>query len=499
MYFLGLDLGSSSIKLSVLDGETGRCVAQTQAPENSEFAIEAPEQGWAEQAPEMWWQAICSGMKRLLAENPQVGPRIKAIGISYQMHGLVVVDKNRKSVHPSIIWCDSRATEVGSKAFSSLGAEWCMQNLLNSPGNFTFAKLKWLRENRPDIFESIDKIMLPGDYIAMCLTGETSTTPSGLSESILWNFQEAATAFGVFDKFDFDFELLPRMVPNFGDAGEVSPEVAAELGLQPGVKLTYRAGDQPNNAFSLNVLESGEFATTAGTSGVIYAVTDKLIADQDQRVNSFLHVNHHPETQTVGLLACINGAGRMNSWLRNLFVAAGSDVSYKKLSEVANQAPIGSLGLFVQPFGNGAERMLGNRLLEAQINGLDLNRHGLPHISRAVQEGVAFAMAMGTYLINDMGVTAHVIRAGKANMFLSDVFSSAFVNTTQIPVELYDTNGAEGAARGAAWANGFYSNREEAFQSLEKLQSIEPQAELAQQYQDVYGKWKEQLDKLLGL
>lgn len=497
MYFLGLDIGSSAVKVAIIDGETGSCIAQTQQPE-TELTIDAPSPGYAEQAPQAWWQAVCDGTRQLLAERPEAGKRIGAIGLSYQMHGLVAIDKHRSVVHPAIIWCDSRATQTGERAFATLGEDWCMQHLLNSPGNFTLAKLKWLADNRPDIFASIDKILLPGDYIAMRLSGETTTTASGLSEAILWDFVNRQPAREAMDKLRIDSDLLPQIVPNFGDGGELSRAAAEELGLTPGIKLSYRAGDQPNNAFSLNVLESGEFAATAGTSGVVYAVTDQLIVDQNQRINGFLHVNPHAE-QAVGLLACINGAGRLNSWLRQTLSASGGEVSFERLNELAGQAPVGSLGLIVHPFGNGAERILGNKLVQAQFQGIDFNRHQLPHIARAVQEGVAFAMAAGVTLINSLGVVSRVIRAGKANMFLSDIFAHAFVNTAQTTVELYDTNGAEGAARAAAWASGYYKTRDDAFRGLKKIQTLEPQPELVDSYQEVYGRWREQLSHIVKL
>lgn len=491
MYFLGLDIGSSSVKVAIIDGETGTCIAQTQQPE-TELIIDAPEPGYAEQSPESWWQAVSDGIKQLLTRRPEAGQKIGAIGISYQMHGLVAIDRHQKVLHPAIIWCDSRATRTGEEAFTFLGEEWCMRHLLNSPGNFTLAKLKWLADNRPETFGAIDKILLPGDYIAMRLSGDTTTTPSGLSEAILWDYQGREPARAVLDKLQIDGRLLPDIAPNFGDGGVLSRSAAEELGLTPGIKLSYRAGDQPNNAFSLNVLESGELAATAGTSGVVYAVTEQLIADRNQRINSFLHVNAHTQ-QAVGLLACINGAGRLNSWLRQTLSAAGSEVSFEQLNNLAGQAPVGSLGLSVHPFGNGAERILGNKLVQAQLLGIDFNRHRLPHIARAVQEGVAFAMAAGVTLINSLGVASRVIRAGKANMFLSDVFANAFVNTARTTVELYDTNGAEGAARAAAWASGYYNSREDAFRGLKKIQTLEPQPELADSYEEVYGRWREQL------
>lgn len=495
MYFLGLDIGSSSVKLAIINGETGDCVAKTQQPQ-TELAIHAPQPGYAEQAPEDWWRAVAAGIKQLLSQHPKIAQRMEAIGISYQMHGLVVVDKQRKVLHPAIIWCDSRATQTGERAFASLGEDWCMQHLLNSPGNFTVAKLKWLADNRPEVYSVIDKIMLPGDYIAMRLSGEATTTPCGLSEGIAWDYRNRQPAQLVLNKLGIDSHLLPAVVSNFGEGGVLSSAAAAELGLPPGIKLTYRAGDQPNNAFSLNVLEAGEFAATAGTSGVVYAVTDQLIADKNQRINSFLHVNPQGR-QTLGLLACINGAGRLNSWLRQL-VSAGGEISFEKLNALAAQAPPGSLGLSMHPFGNGAERILGNRLLQAQLQGLDFNRHQLAHIARAAQEGVAFAMAAGVTLIDSLGVSSRVIRAGMANMFLSDVFAEAFVNSTQTAVELYDTNGAEGAARAAAWGAGFYNGRDDAFKRLKKIRTLEPQPVLTGLYQEIYGRWQEQLTHLSG-
>ena len=495
MYFLGLDIGSSSVKLALFDGEQGVAIGSIQEPAE-EFSIEAPESGWAEQHPDLWWNAISESIGKLLAQFPEAKKKIASIGISYQMHGLVAVDKNGEPVYPSIIWCDSRATETGNQLFDELGDDWCMQNLLNSPGNFTFSKLKWIADNKQDVFARIDKVMLPGDYIAYKLTGEISSTATGLSEGILWNFKENRAATELFEQTDISQSMLPPLVDCFGSDLKISEQAAHQFGLSKQVTISYRAGDQPNNAFSLNVLEDGEFATTAGTSGVVYAVTDKNIADKNQRINSFLHVNHLSDQHQVGLLACINGAGRLNSWLKHLLSATGQDVSYPDLNKFAEQSCIGSLGALVHPFGNGAERILQNKLLSGQFIGLDFNRHGLPHICRAVQEGVAFSMALGMKLIYRMGVASKIVRAGHANMFLSDVFSEAFVNTTETPLELFDTNGAEGAARGAAWASGFYSNRADAFASLKKLKTLEPTPEKISAYGDVYGKWHSAFEEL---
>ncbi|MDQ2076128.1 FGGY-family carbohydrate kinase [Marinimicrobium sp. ABcell2] len=495
MYFLGLDIGSSSVKLAVIDGESGERVANATYPPQ-EMAIQAPQSGWAEQAPEDWWDAIKKGCAQMWQAKPELKDKIGAIGISYQMHGLVAVDDKGEVLRPSIIWCDSRAVGTGEAACEALGRDWCMEHLLNSPGNFTAAKLRWVQENQPDIYARIDKILLPGDYIALKLTGECTTTASGLSEGVMWDFSENQVASKLLDHWQIDPSLVARQVPNLGVSGEVSEQAAAELGINAGAKLAFRAGDQVANAFSLNVLEPGEVATTAGTSGVVYAVTDKNIADPDQRINTFLHVNKDAQAHN-GLLACINGAGRMNSWLRNV-LSAGGDVSYPKLNEFAEQAEIGSDGLTVHPFGNGAERLLQNRQLSGQMSGLDLNRHGLPHLARATQEGVACAMNMGFELIKGLGASTNLVRAGHSNMFLSPLFSQAFVNMTQAPLELYQTDSADGVARAAAWGSDYYSNRTDVFRSLTRIKVIEPEAALQSQYQAVYGRWREHLDRLLA-
>ncbi|MFO1388419.1 xylulokinase [Cellvibrio sp.] len=488
MLFLGIDVGSSSTKLSVLDGKTGKCVGALSYPE-SELAIESPEVGFAEQDPEVWWDCIQKGAAKLFASGKFDSKQIQAIGISYQMHGLVVVDADQKVLRPSIIWCDSRAVPLGNAALAEMGTDYCFGHLLNSPGNFTAAKLRWVQQNQPEIFSKIHKIMLPGDFIAMKLTGEITTTASGLSEGTLWDFKEQRVATELLSHWGIDAGLIPNLVPSFGEQGTVRADVAAALGLGPNVKVCYRGGDQPNNAFSLNVLEPGEVAATAGTSGVIYGVTDKPAADVESRVNTFLHVTSTAEKNRNGVLVCVNGCGRLYSWLRQTISAAGATPSYPVLNGLAEQVAVGSDGLVFHPFGNGAERIFQNRNLGAQLRNLDFNRHGLGHMVRAAQEGIVFSLNQGFDVLKSLGGSCDVVRAGKGNMFLSDVFTQAFANTTQAAVELYETDGAEGAARAAALGVGFYASQKEAFGGLTRLGVIEPNAGLLAQYQDAYKHW----------
>ncbi|ACE85877.1 xylulokinase [Cellvibrio japonicus] len=488
MLFLGIDVGSSSVKLSVLDGQTGKSLGSLAHPE-SELAIASPTPGFAEQDPDIWWDCVRKGFARLVAKGSFDPKHISAIGISYQMHGLVLVDRQQQVLRPAIIWCDSRAVPLGEAAFNALGRDYCFSHLLNSPGNFTAAKLRWVQENQPDIFARIHKIMLPGDFIAMKLSGQINTTASGLSEGTLWDFTGQRVAIELLQHWGMDTSLIPDVVPSFGEQSVVSSAVAAELGLREGVSICYRAGDQPNNAFSLNVLQPGEVAATAGTSGVIYGVTDQPAADLQSRVNTFLHVTNTAEQPRNGVLVCVNGCGRLYSWLRQTLSSAGASPSYPQLNALAQAVPVGSEGLLFHPFGNGAERIFQNRNPGAQLRNLDFNRHGLGHMVRAAQEGIVFSLNQGFDVLKSLGGSCEVIRAGKGNLFLSDVFAQTFANTTQAAVELFETDGAEGAARAAALGKGYYASANEAFQGLTRLAVVEPQAQLSAQYQDAYRAW----------
>lgn len=494
MYLLGIDIGSSSVKASLVDGATGSCVASAFHPKQ-EMAISALRPGWAEQSPKLWWENMKLSIRDVLASAKTDPKNIGAIGISYQMHGLVVVDRERKVLRPSIIWCDSRAAVYGNKAFQDLGEEACLSTLLNSPGNFTASKLKWVMENEPELYSRIDKIMLPGDYIAMRLSGEVKTTASGLSEGILWDFRKNAVADKLLEYYGFERSFVPEIVPTFSVQGIVSAGAAAELGLAAGTKISYRAGDQPNNALSLNVLNPGEIATTAGTSGVVYGVSGEVKYDPLSRVNTFAHVNHSGDASRLGVLLCINGTGILNSWL-NKYVG-NKAFSYEEMNRQAQSVAIGSEGLSILPFGNGSERVLQNKNIGAQIFGLGFNTHTDSHLFRAAQEGIVFSFRYGMEIMEKIGIHASVIRAGKANMFLSPVFRETLAGVSGATIELYDTDGSVGAARGAGVGCGYYASFSEAFAKLQKLETVHPDNSKLSQYEDAYRNWKNRLEKQL--
>jgi xylulokinase len=493
MFSIGYDIGSSSIKCAVLDCESGKTVAHGSHPAE-EMEIQSPKPGWAEQDPEVWWRYVITLTRRLLQENRINPTLIKAIGISYQMHGLVIVDQQQRVLRPSIIWCDSRAVDIGRTAFSTLGEEFCLQHLLNSPGNFTASKLRWVKENEPEIFRQIHNAMLPGEFIAMKLTGEISTTVSGLSEGIYWDFVKDTVSTKLLQYFQIEDRLLASVRPTFSDQGHLTKSAAEQVGLSEGIPVAYRAGDQPNNAFSLNVLNPGEVAATAGTSGVVYGVIDKITYDNKSRVNPFAHVNHSAAQPRLGVLLCINGTGIQNSWLRKN-VAAGT--SYVEINDSAAKVAIGSDGVTVIPFGNGSERILENRNIGSQILGLDFNRHTRSHVLRAAQEGIAFSFKYGVDIMKEMGMNIQVIRAGHANMFLSPVFRQTLANITGATIELYDTDGAQGAARGAAVGAGLFASFQDAFKSLNKTDQVTPSSSEVDATRTAYESWLSHLQRTL--
>ena len=493
MYLLGYDIGSSSVKASLVNAESGKCVASAFYPK-TEAEIIAVQSGWAEQKPEMWWANLKLATRDVMDASSIRKEDIAAIGISYQMHGLVCVDKNQQVLRPAIIWCDSRAVPYGEKAFHSLGEERCLSHLLNSPGNFTASKLAWVKENEPEIYARIDKIMLPGDYIAMKLTGEVCTTVSGLSEGMFWDFKNNEVAKFLMEYYGFDSSLIAAIKPTFSEQGRVTTFAAAELGLKEGTPVTYRAGDQPNNALSLNVFNPGEIASTAGTSGVVYGVNGAVNYDPQSRVNTFAHVNHTAEQTRLGVLLCINGTGILNSWVKRTVVPAG--VSYAEMNELAAQAPIGSGGISILPFGNGAERMLQNRETGCSINGINFNLHTRNHIIRAAQEGIVFSFKYGIDIMEGMGMDVRKIHAGHANMFLSPIFRDTLAGVTGATIELYDTDGSVGAAKGAGIGAGIYKDHNEAFATLDKLAVIEPNPTNKAAYEDAYQRWLSYVDKI---
>lgn len=487
MYLLGYDIGSSSVKVCLVDANNGKIVASDFYPKE-EMKITAVKPGWAEQDPADWWENLKMAHKSVMAQSKVNAEDIKAIGITWQMHGLVLVDKDKNVLRPSIIWCDSRAVPYGEKAFKAIGEEKCLSHLLNSPGNFTASKLAWVKENEPHIYEKIDKLMLPGDYIGMKLTDEIVMTIEGLSEGIFWDFKTKSLSEDILNYYGIPKNFFPPIKPIFGEQGRVSASAEKELGLKEGTPITYRAGDQPNNALSLNVFNPGEIASTAGTSGVVYGVLDTVNYDKLSRVNTFAHVNYTDELTRLGVLLCINGTGILNSWLKRNLALEG--LSYNDMNKLAAQSNIGSNGVSIIPFGNGAERVLENQEVNCSVHGINFNVHTKADLLRAAQEGIVFSYEYGMEVMKEMGMDIHLIRAGHANMFLSPLFAQTLASVSGATIELFNTDGAAGAAKGAGMGVGIYASNDEAFGSLEKLSVVEPEKDKVQQYRGAYDRWK---------
>lgn len=491
-YLIGFDIGSSSIKSSLLNADTGELVASIFSPK-TELKIDSPKSGWAEQNPDVWWNHVINATKETLSSVDLSDAKIHGIGISYQMHGLVLVDENQNVLHPSIIWCDSRAVKSGDEIALKIGEEQCLNSYLNLPGNFTLAKLKWVKDNLPDVYSRIHKFMLPGDYIAMKLTGKICTTVSGLSEGIMWNFDKKEPAFELFDDLEINKDFIPEIVPTFGEQGSLSKKSAELLGLNEGIPVTYRAGDQPNNALSLNVLKDGEAAATAGTSGVVYGVTNKKFIDKASRVNSFAHVNYTNEDSLTGVLLCINGTAILYRWMKTELFQ--NKFSYEEMNELCNQVPEGSDGLFTLPFGNGAERILNNQNIGNNLVGLDFNKHEIKNIIRSGLEGIAYSFRYGLEIMKENGMDINVVKVGYSNLFLSKEFTQIFANVCNVNVHIYNTDGARGAARGAGIGSKFYNTFDEAFNNLKIIDQVKAKDSKVKIYNRLYSDWKNILFK----
>ncbi|MBP0902990.1 xylulokinase [Mariniflexile gromovii] len=492
MYYLGLDIGSSSIKAALVEIASGKSLGVVQEPEK-EMGMFAQKNGWAEQKPDDWWQHVCNAIQKLKKQHNISRTQIKGIGISYQMHGLVVVDKAGKPLRKSIIWCDSRAVETGHKAFEEIGEATCAAHLLNSPANFTASKLKWVKDNEPDIYKNIYKFMLPGDYVAYKFSNKINTTISGLSEGIFWDFKKDEVANFLLEHYGIDKALVPDIVDTFGEQSLVDEQGEAESGIAAGTPIYYRAGDQPNNALSLNVFNPGEVAATGGTSGVFYAVTESLSGKESTRVNNFAHVNYKKSIPRIGKLLNINGAGIQYRWLLNNLAVS----SYEEMNNLASEIPVGSDGVCLIPFGNGAERMLNNKEIGTRIVNLNLNNHHKGHMCRAALEGIAFSFVYGMEILKSDGIKPTVIRAGNDNLFRSEIFANTVATLIEQEIEIYNTTGAIGAARAANLHKGDFKSFGKAIIDNDHVMTFMPFKDKTA-YQEAYNNWKTELEIVIN-
>ena len=484
MIEIGYDIGSSFVKAALIEADSGKPIARARVPE-VEIPMEAQELGWAEQHPELWWQYLCQATQKILAEADIKADQISSIGISYQMHGLVLVDRDLNPLRKSIIWCDSRATLYGEKAFEKLGKAYCKDHLLNSPGNFTASKLAWVIENEPELYKKAYKLMLPGDFLATKLSGIPQTTITSLSEGIFWDFKNDEPSKALFDHYQIDQNMVPEVVDNFTVQATVSNLGAKATGLQVGTPITYRAGDQPNNAFTLGARKAGDVVATGGTSGVVYALTDQLSGQELTKVNTFAHIDYKPQQKMFGKLLNLNGAGIQYRWLNQLM----GEVGYEKLNQMAQEAPIGSNGLQVFPFGNGAERMLDNKIVNGNISNINFNIHDNNHMVRATLEGIAFALIHGIEILKNDGVDIENLKVGNDNLFLSDVFSKIISDTLGISIQILEATGAEGAAK----ASIALSDQRQKNDNINITKTINPNPKFRDESIAWFEKWKTQL------
>lgn len=493
MHYLGIDLGSSSVKVCLADAN-GKEIASAKAPIDGEMEIISTSSGFAEQNPEDWWAMLTHGIKQLKEQGHNLA-NVKAIGIAYQMHGLVAMNDSFIPLRPAIIWCDSRAIPLGEKAFQEIGEEKALKKLLNSPGNFTAAKLAWVKNNEPDIYNKIAFIGLPGDWLAARLTGQLNATVSGLSEGIFIDHSTGQISNDVLNAFSIDKNFIKQPGESFRRFGKVLPTWCDEFGFNADAEVCYVAGDQPNNAFSLSAINPGEVAINAGTSGVLYAVSETPVVDMQQRVNTFAHVTHTTNKPSFGVLACVNGTGIQYSWLRHM-LANNGDLSFIDLNNLAKTAPPGCDGLHVFSFGNGAERILNNRNIGASFTNINFHKHGPQHLIRAAQEGIAFSLVYCIEIFKEIGIEIKVLKAGSANLFNSPLFRQIVADTSGIPVEVINADGALGAARGAMVGSQAIDIKTIGSEMIQTVARVEP-SENTQLYRQIYNEWLGELQHQL--
>ena len=318
-----------------------------------------------------------------------------------------------------------------------------------------------------------------------------TTTKTGLSEGMLWDYKNNSVADFLLKYYEIDSSLIPKIVPTFGFQCKLNKKGSSECGLLEDIPIYYRAGDQPNNALSLNVLNPGEIAATAGTSGVVFAVTDNVKTNESERINNFLHVNIN-NSISLGKLLCINGAGIQYAKLKNEL----NINSYDEMNKLSSVVEVGSKQLTYLPFGNGSERMLNNINVGSKMLNFDINIHKKEHVIRATLEGIAFAFVYGMQILINDGVKPKVIRAGNDNLFKSKVFGETISTLINTDIEIYETTGAFGAARAVDLRNRDFNKFENNIIENDFLRTFSPQPNL-NDYKNAYNLWVEKLELTL--
>ena len=484
MSFIGIDLGTSSVKILAID-KGGDIIGST----SKEYPVYYPKTNYAEQNPEDWWTGVKEAMNELVNEYPQLADTVESISFSGQMHGLVALDKNDDVLIPAILWSDQRTGEECEDITKAIGQE----NLTKYTSNkaltgFTAPKILWVKKNQPEIFKKIEHIMLPKDYIQFKLTGEYATDMSDASGMLLLDVKNRKWSKEMIDFLGITEEMLPKLFESYEVTGRVKKEIKKEIGLENcgNILVAAGAGDQAAGAIGAGVVEDGILSVALGTSGVVFVSEEEYSVDTENRLHSFCHANGKYHQMGVVLSA----AASLKWWIDQ--VQKDTSNPYNVLQAEAEKIKPGSEGLYFLPYLLGERTPYSDPDAKGCFVGLSIS-HRRDHMTRAVLEGVIYALRDSLEIIKDIGGNTNEIRliGGGAK---SPLWQQIVADIFGIPV--YITNSSEGPAFGAAIlasvAAGNYGSVDEACRKListsKEIQPIKENVEIYNKHYKIYNK-----------
>jgi len=441
MYVLGIDVGTGGTRALIID-EQGRVVASA-TEEHEPFA--SPKIGWAEQRPEDWWRATGIAVKSALAKAKLSGDAIACVGFSGQMHGAVMLDEKMQVVRPALIWCDQRTEKQSRDLADKIGESKLIQLTCNPPlTNFTLTKFLWTRENEPQNWVRVRHVMLPKDYVRFRLSGERAIDMADASGTLLLDVTNRRWSREVLDATGIDERILPSLHESPDVCGQVSVEGAAATGLKPGTPVVAGAGDQAAGATGMGIVRPGAVSATIGTSGVVFAATDRPALDPRGRLHTFCHAI--PGRWHV--MGVTQAAGLSLRWFRDQFGAGTNDGRdpYERLSDEAAKVPAGSEGALWAPYLMGERTPHLDPNARGALVGLSAS-HTRAHVIRAIMEGVAFSLRDTFTIFDEMRVPVSNVRLGGGGA-RSELWRQIQADVYGRDVEIVEAE--EGAAYGAA-------------------------------------------------
>jgi xylulokinase len=495
-YLIGIDIGTSGTKVIAID-EDGRLAASASA----EYELLTPRPLWAEQRAEDWWDATCSCLQKITAQIP--AEEVAGVGLSGQMHGLVMLDAQHQVLRPAILWCDQRTQEQCDYITQAVGKETLVAETCNPVlTGFTAPKIIWARDHEPEVYERARQFLLPKDYVRFKLTGEFATEVSDASGTSLLNVPERNWSRKVLSALQIDPAHLPKVYESFEVSGRISAAGAQATGLKEGTPVVGGGGDQAAGAVGNGIVQSGIISVTTGTSGVVFAFADTPAIDPALRVHTFCHAVPN-KWHVMGVMLSAGGSLR---WYRDTLGAPENRVAklmgvdpYELISREAATVSAGSEGLVFLPYLTGERTPHPDPQARGAWAGLTV-RHTKAHMARAVMEGVAFGLRDSLEILKDMGVSIGNVRASGGGA-RSDVWRQIQADVFNLPLSTInsDQGPALGAALLAGVGAGVYASIEEACSTVVKVVSTTPvQRESAEVYEKYYEVYRDLYPALKG-